>query len=241
MQNVPGLNATPRPRHPAVPTPPAVPAVPTVSPTTTCPSCAPLRTTLLLALERLRLAKVRVTGAILSGKEATQRSSLRLGAYDALHRVATKHGTPFQNTDRLPVEYKKIYPRHKQSDGIEKALRRKRAQKDDQWREARMAEVEGGSASAQESSSESDESMESIPEGFSPAHSEDCEDGINVYDGDGEVEGNSKWEDSDGETSSNESGDGESENMGSEEEDGEGSDNDSQNRSDVEMDEDISD
>ena len=93
----------------------------------------------------------------------------------------------------------------------------------------------------QESSSESDESMESIPEGFSPAHSKDCEDDINVYDRDSEVEGNSKWEDSDGETSSNESRDGESENIGSKEEDGEGSDNDSQNRSDVEMDEDISD
>ena len=238
MQNVPGLNATPRPQHPAVPTPPTVPAV---SPTTTCPSCAPLQTTLLLALERLRLAKVRVTSAILSGKEATQKSSLCLGAYDALHRVTTKHGTPFQNTDQLPMEYKKIYPRHKQSDGIEKALRLKHAQKDNQWREARMAEVEGGSASVKEYSSESDESMESIPEGFSPAHSEDSENGINVYDGDGEVEGNSKWEDSDGETSSNESRDGESKNMGSEEEDGEGSDNDSQNRSDVEMDEDISD
>jgi hypothetical protein len=147
------------------------------------------------------------------------------------------------------MEYKKIYPRHKQSDGIEKALWLKCTQQDNQWREARMAEVEGGSASAKESSLasmkesslESNESMESILEGFSPAHSEDCEDGINVYNGDGEVEGNSKWEDSDGETSSNESGDGESENMGSKEEDGEGSDNDSQNRSDVEMDEDISD
>ena len=41
-----------------------------------------------------------------------------------------------------------------------------------------MAEVEGGLASMQESSLESDESMESIPEGFSPAHSEDCEDDI---------------------------------------------------------------
>ena len=98
------------------------------------------------------------------------------------------------------MEYKKIYPRHKQSDGIEKALRLKHAQKDNQWREARMAEVEGGSASMKESSlastkeysSESDESMELIPEGFSPAHSEDSEDGINVYDGDGEVDGNSK-------------------------------------------------
>ena len=238
MQSVPGLGASPRPRLPAVSTSPAASAFPTVSPTTTCPSCEPLRTTLLLALERLRLAKVHVTGAILLGKEATQRSSLHLGAYDSLHRVATKHGTPFQNTDRLPAEYNNIYPRHKQSDGIEKALRQlKHAQKDNQWREARMAEVEGGSASVKESSSESDESMESIPEGFSPGHSEDCDEGVNVYDGDGEVEGNSKWEDSDGETSSNE----ESENMENKEEDGEGSDNDSRNRSDAEMDEDISD
>jgi len=85
MQSVPGLGASPRPRLPAVSTAPAASAFPTVSPTTTCPSCEPLQTTLLLALERLQLAKVRVTGAILLGKEATQRSSLHLGAYDSLH------------------------------------------------------------------------------------------------------------------------------------------------------------
>jgi hypothetical protein len=86
--------------------------------------------------------KVCVTGAILSKKEAMQRSSLHLGAYDALYRVATKHGTLFQNMNWLPVEYNKIYPRHKQSNEIEKTLWLKHAQKDNQWRKTRMAKVE---------------------------------------------------------------------------------------------------
>jgi hypothetical protein len=85
--------------------------------------------------------KVCVTGAILSEKEAIQRSSLHLGAYDALYRVATKHGMLFQNMNWLP-EYKKIYSRHKQSNGIEKTLWLKHAQKDNQWRKTRMAKVE---------------------------------------------------------------------------------------------------
>jgi hypothetical protein len=86
-----------------------------------------------------------------------------------------------------------------------------------------------------ESSSESDESIESIPEGFSPTHSDDYEDGINVYNGDGEVEGNSKWEDSDLETSSNDSRDRETKDIGGEEESGEESNNDNANGSNVEM------
>jgi hypothetical protein len=168
------------------------------------------------------MAKVRVNGAILSGKEATQRSSLRLGAYEALYQVAAKHGPPFQNTDSLPVEYNHIHPRHNDIDGIKWATELKQERHEIEERNARMAEREGGSASEVESSSES-KSVESIPEGFiSPGESGD-EDDLNVYDGDGEGTGHGRWEDPDGETSSNEGGDMELE----EEESGEASDNDS--------------
>ena len=65
-----------------------------------------------------------------------------------------------------------------------------------------MAESEGGSGA--ESPASEVESIESIPQGFISLS--ESEEGLHVYDGDGEGKGYSRWEDPDEGTSSNESG-----------------------------------
>ncbi|KAF8875478.1 hypothetical protein CPB84DRAFT_1853246 [Gymnopilus junonius] len=80
-----------------------------------CESCGPLRETVKLIYE-----------------EVAAVSSLRLGAYELLEAVHSKHGIPFQDTECLPEEYCSRIPRHDAHDGILKAITRN-AQNYVQW------------------------------------------------------------------------------------------------------------
>jgi hypothetical protein len=115
LVSVPGLAPAPQvPRPPADPTPP-------------CPRCDLLGETLKLVHQRLRVAHTRIDGAIRLGKEAAERSAARVGAYDVLQRVLVKHGTPFKDGDKLPKEYKDLFPRHHLPDGIMLRTQKKKA------------------------------------------------------------------------------------------------------------------
>jgi len=97
-----------------------------------CPNCTPRQETLVAAFEQLRAAQHRVNMAITLGKEAVERSNAKIGAYDSLYNVYRKYGKPFQDGDRLPKEYMKVYPRHNHEDAIREGTRRRKQQEEHQ-------------------------------------------------------------------------------------------------------------
>ncbi|KAF8955813.1 hypothetical protein BDZ97DRAFT_1926276 [Flammula alnicola] len=225
--DVPGLAARPPPPAPAAnatdgtPEVLSTPTVPGSSPT--CRSCAPLHETLLLALERLQSVQTRVNGAIILGKEAAERSAARVGAYDILDKVHSKHGIPFQDGDSLPEEYQHIFPRHEHHDGILNGIKWRAQAKQQASEEAegpwqsggRPLEASGSANSPATNTHDSDtESVESIPTEFRPR------------DSDGSDEHNSSNDDSEGDSANWElDAEGEVESENSEQEyDGDGED-----------------
>jgi hypothetical protein len=97
-----------------------------------CPNCTPRQETLVAAFEQLRAAQHRVNMAITLGKEAVERSNAKIGAYDSLYNVYRKYGKPFQDGDRLPKEYMKVYPRHNHEDAIREGTQRRKQQEEHQ-------------------------------------------------------------------------------------------------------------
>jgi len=218
---IPGLATRPKARKPSTleadrPAAPEVskaegPTAYAVDPTAqslTCNNCAPLRDTLGLALEQIRITQARVKGAIQLGHEAVERSAERVGAYHVLETIFEKHGIPFQDGKGLPKEYKDLYPRHEGEDGILLGIQRRQAMKEGMEHQNVASGSRRSEGAAEDTPSESlpfssgdrnsnddsDESMESIPEAFQPRNSEESEDdeSFNVYDGDSESDG--KWE-----------------------------------------------
>lgn len=211
--DIPGLAPRPSAPVPEAPTASDLPNIPL------CANCAPLHRTVTLCFERISAAESRINAAILLGKEAIERSSARVGAYDVLQRVLVSHGMPFQDSDRLPKEYRKNYPRHASHDGIIKGIELRAARAayaasaeiDSQPRRVLSPgpnsnsndECEDHSGSEQQSESE-----ESIPPQFQPRdssegsvddQSDDAESEGDEYagpDGDdyAESEGDDNWE-----------------------------------------------
>jgi len=62
------------------------------------------------------------------GKEAAERSAARVGAYDVLQTVQAKYGVPFQDSDRLPLEYQEYFPRHERRDEFKAKMDKEKAQ-----------------------------------------------------------------------------------------------------------------
>jgi len=162
---VPGL--APRPPPPLPTTFTTTTAIDTNgSPIPTCASCAPLHEALRQAHEQLLSAQTRINGAIILGKEAIQRSSVKVGAYDILDQVCRKHGIPFEDGRPLPDEYKNYFPVHKYEDGI---LQRA------EGRAENTQSLHGSDSNGESNetpSQHSGDSEESIPEGFSPTSNE---------------------------------------------------------------------
>ena len=200
---VPGL--APRPPPPLPPGGASTfPTTTSESPVQPCANCALLREVLRQAHEQLFSAQTRINGAIILGKEAIERSSLRVGAYEILDRVHRQHGVPFEDGRPLPEEYTEHFPMHKYEDGIEEG-RKARA--------ARLQHTEDAEASPQSRSLDgshghrgdhadnstspddsTEESDESIPPGFSPRSSAQSDDKGSEIHWDGESEDNRKWE-----------------------------------------------
>jgi len=84
--DIPGLAPRPSAPVPEAPTASDLPNIPL------CANCAPLHRTVTLCFERISAAESRINAAILLGKEAIERSSARVGAYDVLQRVLVSHG-----------------------------------------------------------------------------------------------------------------------------------------------------
>jgi len=125
---VPGLTVSPpipaAPRQsndapysaPAAPRGPGSPGLSDPAVLAPCARCASLEATISLTFEKLRSAQRFIDGAIIMGKEAAERSAARVGAYDVLQTVQAKYGVPFQDSDRLPLEYQEYFPRHARRD-----------------------------------------------------------------------------------------------------------------------------
>jgi len=160
---VPGL--APRPPPPLPTTFTTTTAIDTNgSPVPTCASCAPLREALRQAHEQLLSAQTRINGAIILGKEAIQRSSVKVGAYDILDQVFRKHGIPFEDGRPLPDEYKNYVPVHKYEAGI---LQRAEGRAEN-TQSLHGSDSDGDHRVSNEAPSQhSGDSEESIPEGFS--------------------------------------------------------------------------
>ncbi|KAF8961701.1 hypothetical protein BDZ97DRAFT_1759716 [Flammula alnicola] len=215
--DVPGLAARPPPPAPLAPpanathgTPEdlSTPAVPGSAPT--CRSCAPLRETLLVAFDRLQSVQTRVNGAVILGKEAAERSAARVGAYNILDQVYSKHGIPFQDGDSLPEEYQNIFPRHEHHDGIlngiklrAQAKQQASAEAEGPWQSDGSPSAAGrpaNSAASNTNDSEA-ESVESIPSQFR-SHDSDGSDEHNLSNDDSEGD-SGNWElDAEGEVES---------------------------------------
>lgn len=121
-RDIPGFEERPEKPHPS-----SGPSLPTGSAPvdqTSCPTCGPLKETLSLAMERLKLAQNRVDAQIRDYEEAAAASSLRIGAYDVLNEVHEKYGVPFQDSERLPKEFHTRFPKHPAPDGILRAVAR---------------------------------------------------------------------------------------------------------------------
>jgi len=151
-----------------------------------CPSCTPLCEALHQVHEQLLSAQTRINGAIILGKEAVERSTARVGAYEILERIHMRHGIPFQDGDSLPEEYTKHFPLHKYHDGIQRGAEG-RAAMVDHTADAEAAipsqSLEGShghrghrTGNSSSSNNSTEESDESIPPGFTPRSSEQSDD-----------------------------------------------------------------
>ena len=165
MIDIPGFAAKPTPPGPAA----LQISVPS------CPHCDPLQSALILAFEKLCSAQITIDGAILLGKEAAERSAVRIGTYEGLHNIFVKHGMPFENGYGIPGEYQKIFPRHDGHDGLLRGMHKKAA------REAMgLHELEEQSGDGNDSTG-MDESEESIPARFQPRDSDESNEADSTY------------------------------------------------------------
>ena len=202
-------------------------AVPTAAPdnidsaTPTCPSCVPLREALRQAHEQLSSAQIHINGAFTLAAEAMHRSSMKVDGYEILDNIRRKHGIPFENGQPLPEEYKNYFPLHRYHDGIVRGVERRAAKGvDRKGTEATTASLsddshrDGAHDAGIDTSFESDESDESIPEQFRPRNSdaseessEDASHGESDQDNDWEMHPKMEGdEDSTGEDSTGEEG-----------------------------------
>jgi len=185
---VPGLAPKPPPPLPSTCTSNLAPNA-SGSSINTCPNCTSLREALRQAHEQLLSAQTCINGAIILGKEAIERSSVRVGAYGILDQVRRQYGIPFEGGRPLPEEYTKHFPLHKYDDGT---LRTPHA-------DAEVA-TEGGSHSHRDycagnstpSNESTEESDESIPPGFSPSEQSHDEGSERPWGGESEDDGD--WE-----------------------------------------------
>ena len=168
--DIPGFAAKPTPPGP---TAPRISVPPVDAPS--CPRCDPLRSALILDFEKLRSAQITIDGAILLGKEAAERSAVRIGTYEGLHNIFVKYGMPFENGYGIPGEYQKIFPRHDGHDGLLRGMHKKAV------REATgLHELEEQSGDGNDSTG-TDESEESIPARFQPRDSDESNEADSTY------------------------------------------------------------
>jgi len=154
----------------------------TGSPIPTCPNCALLREVLRQAHEQLVSAQTRINASITLGKEAIERSSVRVSAYEILDRVRRRHGIPFEDGHSLPDEYTKHFPVHKYDDGILRGTKDRAAEVEHtadaeeamQFQSLERSHSDGDHCAGNPalSSESTEESDESVPPGFSPRSSQ---------------------------------------------------------------------
>lgn len=169
---MPGLAPKPPPQTPSSIYPtvkgsdPAVDAP--VADITNCSKCIALQSTLKLAFHKLHESQTRVQAALTLCTEAAERSNAKVDAYNALYRIYAAHGTPFQNGDRLPKEFRRYYPLHPQEDDIVEGLH--------EGNEDDSVDGRGHGDSTRRSSPLSEDSEESIPPGFQDLDSRSTDD-----------------------------------------------------------------
>jgi len=196
---IPGLAPRPPPPVPVSIASAAVPARRSEIPT--CPSCTPLREALRQANEQLLSAQMRIKGAILAGKEAIHRSSIRVDAYEILDKVCREHGIPFEDGRPFPEEYKDSIPVHEFDDGIvreignrEPSIANVGTAATTQSQPPMASQIGGEQHAGDKTPSNESESDESIPRDFHVSDYEVSENGSSPNALDEESENERNWE-----------------------------------------------
>jgi hypothetical protein len=176
-----------------------------------CRKCIALQSTLKLAFEKLHESQTRVQAAVTLCTEAAERSNAKIDAYDALYRIYTVHGTPFQNGARLPKEFRRNYPLHPQEDDMREDLHEGNADPKikgkarqlspclnpsdqlDLHHEDDTVDARGRQDSSRGSSPLTEESEESIPAAFQDLDSHSTDDESSILS-DIDSEADAPWE-----------------------------------------------